>query len=199
LRFLVDRQHQGVLRGIDIKADDILHLRRELRIVRQLEGPHPVRFEAMRCPDALHTAVAHPDRLGHRPAGPVRRLAQRFGQRHLDYPLDSRRRQRRHARGPRCLMQQAINSLRHEARLPAPNRRFAFAGLPLDRHRADPSGAQQHNPRPPHMLLRAVPDPITASSRSRSPGPSRTSTPLRIPIDSHIRAPHWNHSSASIH
>jgi hypothetical protein len=33
------------------------------------------------------------------------------------------------------------------------------------------------------------PDPITASSRSRSPGPSRTSTPLLIQPDSRIRKP----------
>src|SRR5665213_542522 len=33
------------------------------------------------------------------------------------------------------------------------------------------------------------PDPITASSRSRSPGPSRTSTPALIQPDSHIREP----------
>jgi hypothetical protein len=35
-------------------------------------------------------------------------------------------------------MQQALNPFGHEARLPAPDRRFAFAGLPLDRHRPDP-------------------------------------------------------------
>jgi hypothetical protein len=29
--------------------------------------------------------------------------------------------------------------------------------LPLDRHGAEPVGAQQHNPRPPHVLLRTVP------------------------------------------
>jgi hypothetical protein len=33
-------------------------------------------------------------------------------------------------------MQQAIYPFRHEARLPTPNRRLAFAGLPLKRHRA---------------------------------------------------------------
>src|ERR1051325_3400134 len=37
-------------------------------------------------------------------------------------------------------------------------------GLSLDSYRADPGGAQQHDPRPPHMPLRTLPDPITASS-----------------------------------
>src|SRR5205814_2364394 len=57
----------------------------------------------------------------------------------------------------RRLVQQAVNPFGHEARLPAPDRRLAFAGLPLDGHRANPSGAQQHDPRPPYMLLRTVP------------------------------------------
>jgi dihydroxyacetone kinase len=42
LRLLVDRQNQGVLRRIDIKADDIVQLGGKLRIVRQFEGSHPV-------------------------------------------------------------------------------------------------------------------------------------------------------------
>jgi hypothetical protein len=98
-----------------------------------------------------------PAAFRHRPAGPVRRLARRFGQRHLDHLLDHRRRQRRFARRLGGLVQQAVDALGHKARLPAPDRRLAFAGLPLDRHRADPTGAQQHNPSPPHMLLRTVP------------------------------------------
>jgi hypothetical protein len=129
----------------------------------------------------------------------MRRLARRFGERHLDHPLDGCRRQRRHARGPRCFMQQANNTLRHKARLPAPDRRLALAGLPLDRHRADPLGAQQHNPRPPYMLLRAVPRPDDALkplalARSKPDldtfaHPSRLAYPLA----------HWNRSSASVH
>ena len=54
LRLLVDRQHQRMLGRIDIEADDVLDLGGELRIVRQLEGAHPVRLEAVRRPDALH-------------------------------------------------------------------------------------------------------------------------------------------------
>jgi hypothetical protein len=56
-------------------------------------------------------------------------------------------------------MQQTINTFCHETRLPAPNRRLAFARPPQNLHRADPIGTQQDNPNPPHMLLRAVPRP----------------------------------------
>ena len=45
LRLLIDRQHHGVLGRIDIEADDILNLGGKLRIVRQLEGLHPVGFQ----------------------------------------------------------------------------------------------------------------------------------------------------------
>ena len=39
-----------------------------------------------------------------------------------------------------------------------------------------------------HTCFRGLfPEPITAASRSRSPGPSRTSMPFLIPINSHIR------------
>jgi hypothetical protein len=93
LRLLIDREHQCVLGRIDIEAHDILHLGGKLRIVRQLEGAHPVRLEAMRRPDALHAAMADPGGFRHRPAGPVRHLSWRFGERHFNHAFDRRRRQ----------------------------------------------------------------------------------------------------------
>jgi hypothetical protein len=129
----------------------------------------------------------------------MRPFAGRFGERHLDHPLDRRRRQRRLASRAGCLMQQAVNPLGHEARLPAPDCRFAFASLPLDRHRADAVSAQQHDPRPPHVLLRAVPRPdhgLQPFSVARTkPDFNTFSHPARL---AYPRA-RWNHSSASIH
>jgi hypothetical protein len=190
LRLLVDRQRQRMLGRIDIEADDILHLGGKLRIVRQFERAHPVRLEAMRRPDALHAAMADPGGFRHRPAGPVRRLARRLSERHLDHSLDRPRRQRRLARWAGGLMQQAVNAFGHKARLPAPNRRLAF--VPVCRWIAivpSPS-ALSSTIRACHTCFCGLfPDPITASSRSRSPGPSRTSTPFLILTDSHIRKP----------
>jgi hypothetical protein len=54
-------------------------------------------------------------------------------------------------------MQQPVNTFCHEARLPAPDRRLAFAGSSLDPHRADTVSTQQHDPSPPHMLLWTIP------------------------------------------
>jgi hypothetical protein len=95
--------------------------------------------------------------LDHLPAGPVRRRARWSGQRHLDHPLDGRRRQPLLAPRPRRVVQQPIDPRGHEPRLPAPDRRLALAGLALDRHGAEPIATQQHYPSPPHMLLRAIP------------------------------------------
>src|SRR6201981_2218012 len=56
LALLIDRQHQYVLRRIDIEADDILHLGGKFRVARQLEGAHPMRLQTVRHPDPLHAA-----------------------------------------------------------------------------------------------------------------------------------------------
>jgi hypothetical protein len=96
-------------------------------------------------------------------------------------------------------MQQAVNSFRHEARLPAPDRRFAFAGLPLDRHRADPIGAEQHNPRPPHMLLRTVPRPDNGFKPLAVARPKRNFDTFPHPARLAYHRAGWNHSSAPLH
>ena len=47
LALLIDREHDGMGGRIDVEADDVLELVGELRIVRQLERPDPVRRELM--------------------------------------------------------------------------------------------------------------------------------------------------------
>ena len=44
LAFLVNTQHQGVFRRVEVKTDDIFQLLNEMRIVRQFEGFDQVRF-----------------------------------------------------------------------------------------------------------------------------------------------------------
>src|SRR3954447_363819 len=80
----INRQRDGLGRWIEIETDDIGHLLGEPRIARALEAAHPVWLEWVRLPDALHRAQRDTSRLGHRPTGPVRRLARRIaaGQRH---------------------------------------------------------------------------------------------------------------------
>ena len=57
LALLVDRQHDGVRRWIDIEADDVAQLVDELRVVGELEPSPAVRLQPMRLPDA-RTALA---------------------------------------------------------------------------------------------------------------------------------------------
>ena len=54
LALLVNRQHHGVGRRINIEPDDIRQLGGKARIARALEGPQPMRLQFVRPPDALH-------------------------------------------------------------------------------------------------------------------------------------------------
>jgi hypothetical protein len=66
---------------IDVQADDVPQLGRELGVLGELEPLDAMRLQAVPSPDPLHRAQADPGHLGHRPAGPVGRLARRLGQR----------------------------------------------------------------------------------------------------------------------
>ena len=54
LALLVNRQHHGVGRRVDIEPDDISQLGGEAWIARAFEGAQPVRLQFVRPPDALH-------------------------------------------------------------------------------------------------------------------------------------------------
>ena len=61
LRFLVDREDDGMGRRIDVKPDDIAQFADEVGIVRELELPPAVRLQAVGTPDgekALKPTVA---------------------------------------------------------------------------------------------------------------------------------------------
>ncbi len=79
LAFLVEREHHGMRRRIEIEVDNVGEFGREGRIARALEGPQPMRLQVVRPPNALHRAQREPHRLGHRTAGPMGRLVRRFG------------------------------------------------------------------------------------------------------------------------
>jgi hypothetical protein len=83
-------------------------------------------------------------------------LARRTGLRRGD---DARRNpgfERWDARRPRLVTQQACDPIGHEAFLPAPHSGFAGPGAAHDLGRAATVRRQQHDFRPPDMLLRAV-------------------------------------------
>src|SRR3989441_6751741 len=55
LGFLVDAQHERLIRRIEVEPHDVPHLVDEQRVLRQLERLHPVRAQAERAPDATRS------------------------------------------------------------------------------------------------------------------------------------------------
>ena len=60
LALLVGAQHEGVLGRIQVQADDVFQLLRELGIAAELEGAYQMRLQSMGVPDAAHAASLIP-------------------------------------------------------------------------------------------------------------------------------------------
>ena len=157
LALLVDRQHQGLVGRVEVKADDIHHLGGEVRIAGQLEAFDQMRLQLVRPPDPLHRGNADADRFGEHARTPMGRGRGPFMQRHIDDPLNHPRRQRRRP-GWSCLVpQQPIDPVLEVPITPAADHRLRRANAALDFLRRDPIGQQQHDPRPHGVLLRRIP------------------------------------------
>ena len=156
LAFFVDAEHDGVRRRINIEPDDVAQFVDELRVLGQLELPDPMRLEPMGAPDALHGTDADASCLSHRRARPMRRFARRrlHGQR--DDAFGDGRIELRDAGGPRLVTQKSVHPFGREAFLPAPDASLGLACLAHDRVRAHPLAAEQHDLRPPNVLLPSV-------------------------------------------
>jgi len=157
LRFLVDAEHDRVRRRIDIEADDIPQLGHELGVARQLELTDPMGLQAVRPPDALHRADADAGRFRHHLGRPMRGFARRIAEGQGHRALVHARRQRWNARGPRHVAQQTRHPRPHKPLLPAPYGHFARPRPVHDLASAQAIRRQQHDPRSPNVLLRAIP------------------------------------------
>lgn len=73
LRFFVDAQNQGFIRGIQIETDNIRQLFYEVFVRRQLEALDAMRLQSVSLPNSGHRRMADSDRLGHRPRTPMGR------------------------------------------------------------------------------------------------------------------------------
>ena len=161
--------------------------------VESSELLHSVRLQAVHAPDALDGAGADPDDLRHHRGGPMGRRGWRFalGERHD--PRGDVRPQRRDARRPRLVSQQAVIVLLHEALLPAPDTGLRGAGPAHDLVGAHTISAQQHDLRPPDMASARRCDPqerlqstaISGFEGDGNPSPhapdSHACNPLGIP------------------
>ena len=109
LRLLIHGQHQGLRRRIQIQADHVPGLAREVGVRGNLELAAAMRGQPMLAPDAVHGGVVQAHLLLHTPAspvgGPVRGRLQCAGQ----HRLHLRVRDRRFARRARPIAQQAVH------------------------------------------------------------------------------------------
>ena len=158
LALLVDRQHDGVGRRIDVEADDVAELLDERRVVRQLEAAPAVRREAVRLPDALHRRRPRCRRPSPSRAA-VQWVASYGGgcQRQRDDLGDRSGGSGALPRRPRLVAQQTRRRPRRMKR--SCQRQTQVFDLPVSAMIADGAetvGAQQHDPRPPDVLLRAL-------------------------------------------
>ena len=80
LALLVDAQHDGVGRRIDVEPHHVAQLVDELRVGGELEPPHPVGLEAVGAPETLHRADGDAGFLRHHGGSPVGRPARGMGQ-----------------------------------------------------------------------------------------------------------------------
>ena len=119
-----------MLGRVDVEADDVLELGGELGVGRALEGADAVRLEVMGRPDPLHRTQGDARVSGHRPAGPVGRLAGRLGTGERHDPLHGLIAQGRFAGLAGGIAQQAVDAGLGEPPLPAPDRRPADPGAP---------------------------------------------------------------------
>jgi len=71
LRFFVDAQNQGFIRGIQIESDHIGQFFNKVFILRQLERFNAMRLQSVGLPDTGHRGMADSNRLGHRPRTPM--------------------------------------------------------------------------------------------------------------------------------
>ena len=199
LRFLVDRQHDGMGRRVHVEADDVFDLLGEGGIVGSLEGAQPVRLQAVRLPDALDGAQRQADGLGHGPAGPMGRFAGRLAAGQRQDLGDRRRRQRLPAGLPRLVAQQPFDPgfgialcQRHTAGRLVPARRATSS-----------TGKRSAENRTIWARWTCFSgrfrSPMIAASRARSSALTMTQTSCAISAKLHSRVRFANQTSASMH
>jgi hypothetical protein len=106
LALLVHREHQRLVRGIEVQAHDIAQLLDEPGVPRELEGVDPMGLQPVLAPDALNRTSAQPLRLRHGAQAPVRGRGRGCGQGRFDDPLHDLWGEGRVAARPRFLVRQ---------------------------------------------------------------------------------------------
>src|SRR6476659_6333792 len=101
-------------------------------------------------------------------------LDRRIGKRQRHHARGHLRTERRDARGPRLVVQEAVDAFLHEPFLPAPDAGLRLAGPAHDLVGANTVGARENDRRPPSVFLRGVTVP---GDRFKSAAGARPSGP----------------------
>jgi hypothetical protein len=138
----------------------------------------------MRCTELAETPTAFGS------GGPVGGLARRVAaQGEFDHPFGHGVGEPWDSRGPGLVAQQPVHPLLHEALLPTPHGGLGLAGAPHDLDGAVAVRGQQHDPRRPDVLLRAVPVHHHRSQLGPVGGTHFDGDPFAHPPDSHTASP----------
>ena len=84
LAFLIDAEHQCLIRRVEIQPHNVPDLLGEIRIRRELEVALAMRLDTKRRPHALHGHMRDTDGVGHAPRAPVRGVGRLLLQRLVD-------------------------------------------------------------------------------------------------------------------
>lgn len=120
LRLLIAAQHQGVLRGRKVEANDVLKLVDELWVVGELEGLDPMRPQTVLAPDTCDRRRVGAQVRSQAARAPLSRVARTFLKRDAYYLCHMGGYARR-TRAPRasCILQQPSHALHQKACTPA--------------------------------------------------------------------------------
>ena len=156
LRLFIDAEHDGAVRWVEIKPDDIGDLLLEHRVVRHLESLHDMRLQPRLGPYPPYARRRNPHRLGHQRAAPMGGIGRRPLYGLGDYLQPCRRRQRWHPRRACLVTLEARSAFIKIALLPTPDRRLRRARPTHDLKGAMTICCRQNDLGPPDHLARRV-------------------------------------------
>jgi hypothetical protein len=131
LRLLVDAQHHGIGRRLQVQAHDIGDLRRGVWIHAELEGFEPVGLQRVRAPHAMHRHMRDADLVGQVPRTPVSQARRGWLQGQGDDLGRLARRDGAWSPGSRVIVQ-TVDAALGEAAPEAAHLHRRVAGLPGD-------------------------------------------------------------------
>lgn len=191
LRFLVDAQHNRVVRRVHIQANDVAHFFDELWVLRETKRFRAVWLKPERSPNSSNRRMAQPKMLGHRARTPMgsslRSRLQRFGHHFLDLVVCDRA---PHP-GPWFVVQ-TFQSLFYKATSPFAHRAPHGAHLPRDLQVRQSRRAVQHDFRPERLVRRRT---FTSSQSLKRLGFFRRQLQIRFSRASVFHALRRSHST----